>query len=60
MSKTACLQGEGEGCQLSPAQVGEVGHGRATGLPHALLQRQAGVHARSSMSHGSGLVGAVV
>lgn len=26
MGETACLQGEGVGCQLSPAQVGEVGY----------------------------------
>lgn len=42
MGKTACLQGEGAGCQLSPAQVGEVGHGKLE-ASHALLQRQTGV-----------------
>lgn len=26
MGETACLQGEGVGCQLSPAQVGQVGY----------------------------------
>lgn len=55
MGETACLQGEGVGCQLSPAQVGQVGYEELEAFSR--LAPPSGLEASMKVSHVNTLAG---